>query len=204
MLDKKFSKFIKSLKPNDLKHVELYKSILKSRINQENTDNACPGLYQISANGWNAFEDLSGDNDTRPKHGYTYLIDYMSSKLPAHCIRLNEEVLNIDWSSNSNKMITVKTSQNAVYQARKVLCTLPLGCLKSNPHLFSPLLPENKRNAINALGFGCVAKIFVVFDRPVFKKDTEGLKLLWHDDSADQLQLDACKKWHINDVIFFI
>jgi hypothetical protein len=59
----------------------------------------------------------------------------------------------------------VSTKDGAVFVARSVICTLPLGVLKSGSVQFSPLLPKNKTEAISKLGVGLQDKIVLAFDK---------------------------------------
>jgi spermine oxidase len=82
------------------------------------------------------------------------------------------------------------------YKANYVLTTMPLGYLKKHHYeLFNPKLPLNKIKAIENLGFGCVNKVFVVFENSVLKKGGVGLQILWRDDIP--FKLDSAEKWNL-------
>jgi hypothetical protein len=51
------------------------------------------------------------------------------------------------------------------------------------------------------LGFGCVNKIFIVFEHPILKENFEGLQILWRDDIGFSLEY-SIRKWNLN--VYFI
>jgi monoamine oxidase len=63
------------------------------------------------------------------------------------------------------------------YRAKYCIVTVPLGVLKRQLITFEPPLPDWKRQAIDALGFGLLNKIVLQFDRP-FWKDANVLAVL--------------------------
>jgi spermine oxidase len=201
--------------------MELIKAIYKARLNDERFETSCDNLHHLSAIGWNEYEDFEGEHFTRFKYGYNKLVEYLSSQVPKQIIRLNERVESIDWSSiaendssdddddddaHDNKeckhsqLIKVHTyntheKQKCVYQAKKVLCTVPLGVLKRfHRDLFHPNLPSNKIRAIERLGFGCVNKLFIVFNKPLFKKNVQGMQIFWRNDINFELDYSN-DKW---------
>lgn len=63
-------------------------------------------------------------------------------------------------------MVEVICENGARFQAAQVICTIPLGVLKSKAEtLFQPKLPEYKLDAIDRLLFGTVDKILLEYDR---------------------------------------
>lgn len=73
-----------------------------------------------------------------------------------------------------------------------VICTVSLGVLKEQADvLFSPNLPNSKKNAINNLGFGYVNKIFTEYAKPFWVKTQEPkFKIAWATE-----QLKARDNW---------
>jgi monoamine oxidase len=64
-------------------------------------------------------------------------------------------------NDNDQKDDSIKSS--VIYTCNYVICTLPLGVLKSNIVKFNPELPIKKQEAINLLGFGLMNKIVLKF-----------------------------------------
>ncbi|XP_010921991.1 lysine-specific histone demethylase 1 homolog 2 isoform X1 [Elaeis guineensis] len=59
--------------------------------------------------------------------------------------------------------VEVVAAGGQVFQADMVLCTVPLGVLKSENIQFHPELPSRKLEAIKRLGFGLLNKVVMVF-----------------------------------------
>jgi polyamine oxidase len=54
-----------------------------------------------------------------------------------------------------------------------VIVTLPLGVLKSGSVVFSPELPQDKRNAIDNLGMGLLNKVYLQFPEVFWDQDAD-------------------------------
>lgn len=59
--------------------------------------------------------------------------------------------------------VEVVVAGGQVFQADMVLCTVPLGVLKSGTIKFDPELPAQKLQAIQRLGFGLLNKVAMIF-----------------------------------------
>ncbi|MQL80104.1 hypothetical protein Taro_012556 [Colocasia esculenta] len=70
-----------------------------------------------------------------------------------------------------------------VFQADMVLCTVPLGVLKSGSIRFEPPLPLRKLDAIRRLGFGLLNKVAMVFPYVFWGEDTDTFGCLNEDRS---------------------
>lgn len=197
---------MKKLKSNENSNIEIIKAIYKARLHEEKNETACSDLYKLSAVGWNEYEDFEGEQYCKLKYGYGRLIEYFVAQIPKDSIHLNEIVEKIDYS-NSDNIAEVAVFNNIdktrkTYKANYVLSTLPLGYLKKHHYdLFNPKLPLNKIKAVENLGFGCVNKVFVVFENQPLKKGSEGLKILWRDDIP--FKLDSAEKWNLQVKYFF-
>lgn len=84
----------------------------------------------------------------------------------------------LDYSSLSQKRkrekpkVLVTLQNGTILQADSVVCTLPLGVLKSDAVRFIPELPQAKRDAIQQLGCGLLNKCVLSFDH-VFWQDSD-------------------------------
>lgn len=83
----------------------------------------------------------------------------------------------------------VKCSDGSEYQADHVIVSVPLGVLKHNyTTLFTPKIPNIKKNAIEGISFGTVGKIYLEFDKPWWPEKWSGLSLLWTKEDIDQIK----------------
>ncbi|XP_036335834.1 peroxisomal N(1)-acetyl-spermine/spermidine oxidase isoform X1 [Rhagoletis pomonella] len=94
---------------------------------------------------------------------------------------------NCDSSGNViDAAVRVDCEDGRCFYADHVICTIPLGVLKSTyKTLFSPELPHYKQEAIENLMFGTVDKIFLEYDRPFMNSSISEIMLLWDDDKYD-------------------
>jgi hypothetical protein len=184
MVELKFKTLLNKLRSKSrlsYEKIEIIKSILKARLKEEMTDNACENLNDLSAIGWNEYIDCDGDNMVNLKFGYNQLIQHLSSKIPTERILLNEIVTKIRWPNDTTQenfddhIVTVTTynpikKTESIYYAYQCLCTMSLGFLKAkHKDLFEPKLPVAKIRSIERLGFGVVNKLFLIFEKPLFQ-----------------------------------
>lgn len=117
-----------------------------------------------SAWGFGARVPIEGDRSL--VGGYSTLLDRLLQDIDAQHLSLGESVHHLDWSQAA---IQVKTSKRT-YTADTVLVTFPLGVLKAtHSTLFSPPLPEANLGAIERIGFGRAAKVYLEFERPFWQ-----------------------------------
>ena len=184
----------------------LVKSIYRSRINQEKQAHACENLNELNASA------ITLDNNevvVLLNSNFSSLVQYLTSILVQNSVKLNCLVERIDYSTQNEILVSLKDEneqKNIVYSCDYVIVTIPLGYLKKNHvNIFAPELPGEKASAIDRLGFGCVNKIFIVFERPFLNEkqnrdDINFLEILWRDDLS--FELNSNVKWNIK-VIFF-
>jgi monoamine oxidase len=139
---------------------------LYSSSAEHGEDHATMGLLEF------ALDDFDGDQ-VFLQDGYTALIEEVGRDVikKSH-IRLGVEVQDISWSTGP---IVISTN-GGQHTADRVVCTIPLGVLKSHTQpklhpssvrpLFTPELPPENVTAIQSLGFGTLDKIFMVYNDP--------------------------------------
>ena len=77
-------------------------------------------------------------------------------------VKMGQRVVKISYSDQE---VSVQTQDGVEYVSEVCIVTLPLGVLKKDQlTLFRPPLPDWKQTAIEKMGFGTVAKIFIQFD----------------------------------------
>lgn len=122
------------------------------------------GLTQLGAAGFLelSYED-DGDREFRLEEGYSMLMAHFADGLD---VRLKTAVTQIGWERG----VTVTTADGQTFTADKAIVTLPLAILKRHDVAFNPPLPLEKREAIDELGAGSVAKIILRFKSEVYPR----------------------------------
>ncbi|HAT1822513.1 TPA: NAD(P)-binding protein [Legionella pneumophila] len=115
----------------------------------------------------------SGKNALVPE-GYFQLFRQFTQHVPIH---LNQIVSQINYGPDGVDIIT----QHDKYHANQVIITVPLGVLKANTIKFHPDLPMDKRTAISKLGMGSYEKLYLLFDKVFWDKDSEWIGMLPQD-----------------------
>ncbi|GAW21524.1 hypothetical protein ANO14919_110470 [Xylariales sp. No.14919] len=70
--------------------------------------------------------------------------------------------------------LKVYTESGEVLEFDEVVFTAPLGWLKQHPDTFSPPLPARLAQAIRNIGYGCLEKVYISFDKAFWRSsDTE-------------------------------
>lgn len=137
--------------------------------------------------------------DVLLKEGYSRLVQHMFQSLTARgdCFKclLKSSAARIEYNCASTKRMQidhskktrmldlsdsccVTTNMGVLIKSDFVVCAVPLGVLKASvekrprtkpPILFTPSLPDVKQDAIAAVGFGLLNKIFLRFDCPFWR-----------------------------------
>ncbi len=97
--------------------------------------------------------------------GYDQIIDVIARDVPD--LRLKTPVTRIDVEDDG---VTV-TTPAGVERAEHVLCTLPIGVLKSGKVAFAPALGGDHARAIAALSVGALDKLYVRYDKPFWNEE---------------------------------
>ncbi|XP_013105025.2 protein anon-37Cs [Stomoxys calcitrans] len=87
----------------------------------------------------------------------------------------------IKWfGPNRDNKKSVNCLDGSVINADHIICTLPLGVLKTFAgHMFKPTLPVEKIKAINNLGFGSPVKIYFEYKKPLRPWFLANVRPLW-------------------------
>lgn len=101
--------------------------------------------------------------------------------------------------------VQIVCDTNEVFFADHVICTIPLGVLKTNAKLFDPPLPDYKQESIERLLFGTVNKIFLEYDRPFLSQDISEIMLLWEDDvsMSEEATIEQIKEFWYKKIYSF-
>ena len=101
------------------------------------------------------------------KDGYDKIINLLSKNLQ---IRTNSIVKSVDYRNTGNIKVST-TSKN--YECDYVICSIPLGVLKSKSIKFNPTLPRYKQESIEKVGFGTVTKLALKFTDQFWEDDVQ-------------------------------
>ncbi len=95
-------------------------------------------------------------------------------------------------------LVEVQCSNGKRFLAEHVICSVPLGVLKEGADaLFEPPLPTYKQQAMKALKFGVVDKIYLIYGRPFLHRDLSEIIILWDDEVDEDLSAKALSEtWH--------
>ena len=110
-----------------------------------------------------------GKGNFRLKEGHSHLLKLFARGLN---IRFSTPVTKVTWSSDG---VQLQTENNQTFTAKKLVITVPLALLQENAIAFDPVLPSEKRSAIDGLGLGHITKLILKFDKPFWSKETEAM-----------------------------
>ncbi|CAH1784526.1 unnamed protein product [Owenia fusiformis] len=178
--------------------------IFKQRLAVEAMISGADNMYEVSLGELGSYEELPGVHYAIPP-GFEEVLEVLKRSIPKENFYLNHAVKNIDWqngvqgSDGTHKSVCVECRNGKKFYADHVICTVPLGYLKSNSReLFHPVLPEEKIEAIQRLEFGTVDKIILEFSEAIpLESDMRKLALLWDNSSIDGQDLSSTWYKHI-------
>ena len=124
----------------------------------------------LSAKYWGAGSGSGGDKSV--PYGYGNLIERIANhhNLP---IQLNTLVTKINTTDPDRIAITIGNDSSIIH-CRRVIITIPLGCLKKGTILFEPSLPDWKLDAINRMGMGLMNKLVLQFPDSFWGSNVQG------------------------------
>ncbi len=169
--------FIQRRKLNARERRRLAHSV-ESSVTQEYAESP----VRLSGKNWNVDEGFQGGDAT--------VLAGLDSLFPrGYRIRLNQTVTKIE---HKDDLVLVTTDRD-VYQAKTVICTVPLSILQSDLIEFVPPLADSKRNSIARLGFGRLEKVILSFPRRFWPDDCDLFGLMgeeriwseWFDGGTD-------------------
>jgi monoamine oxidase len=100
-------------------------------------------------------------------NGFDNITNYFAEGLD---IRYNERVAKVDYTDESKVVVT---STSGTFECAAVVVTVPLGVLKSGNFIFSPELPDEKKDAMEDLAMGTVNKYVFVWDTAFWDIDLQ-------------------------------
>ncbi len=123
-------------------------------------------IHEISAG---LIQDMSSfpTDDVIFKDGYDKIINLLAKNLK---IKTNSIVKSVNYMSKNNIIVSTKSKN---YECDYVICSVPLGVLKSNSIEFNPALPNYKQDSIEKVGFGTVSKLALKFTDQFWNSDVQ-------------------------------
>ncbi|KAF7632267.1 G_PROTEIN_RECEP_F1_2 domain-containing protein [Meloidogyne graminicola] len=118
--------------------------------------------------------------------GYQPILAELSTLLPKNKLNLNTLITQIDYKSEEGIRLKIqKKNKNLIEEewlSTKfdfVIITVPIGHLKRfSSTLFYPQLPTEKLKIIEAIGFGTIQKVFLIYDKPFWPENMTSLVAL--------------------------
>ncbi|GKT44912.1 putative polyketide synthase 1 [Colletotrichum spaethianum] len=90
-------------------------------------------------------------------------------------IKYDTQVTKVELKTAEREKPRVHTNTGETLEFDEVVMTAPLGWLKKNLHAFEPPLPERIERGIQAIGYGCLEKVYISFPKAFWlEPDTEG------------------------------
>ncbi|XP_043266526.1 uncharacterized protein [Venturia canescens] len=176
----------------------------KSLCSMEMASDGADSWFDVSTD--EEYEQCEGDQAINWKEKtYGFVIDLLTKKFPNPAEELpfraktiiNTEVTKINYN-NPDGAIRVVTKNGDEYVADHVIFTPSLGVLKADHEkLFNPPLPESKVDAIKAIGYGSVAKIYLKYEEPWWLPTDHvmGKIFHWTDDHRKKMASDPVVSW---------
>jgi monoamine oxidase len=163
-----------------------YKFIVENLSGDQGADASELSVYynNLEEENWS-----SGDDDFKFQDTFFDLIDKEIASHVSDKIVFNTVVNKIDYS---NDEIKIHDINDTIFQADKVIITVPISILKSNDILFQPALPTAKTNAFSKIGMGAGMKVFLKFSTKFFDQNIIGGEICaaYADDSVGKAQND--------------
>lgn len=141
-------------------------------------------LSLISADQYGSFMSIPGGKIRIPL-GYVGVIAPLLRDLPPCSLHYCKPINKITWGAvqTSGKRAIVRCCDGDQFPADFVIVTVSLGVLKQHAEtIFCPQLPPEKMEAIGALGYGMVNKVFLEYTRPFWVWNDGGIRFAWSPD----------------------
>ncbi|KAL1140436.1 hypothetical protein AAG570_000368 [Ranatra chinensis] len=150
-------------------------------------------LKDVSANMYGSRSELPGGRVKVPS-GMIGVLAPLIRDLPECIIKYRKPVVKIMWEAelkSENQSGSKRKEENDVITADYVIITASLGVLKKKvDELFVPSLPDDKKVAINKLGFGFVDHIFYKYKGPFWPRGEGSVRLAWSKDELTERSSD--------------
>ncbi|WDK19892.1 flavin-containing amine oxidoreductase [Colletotrichum graminicola] len=90
-------------------------------------------------------------------------------------IKYDTRVTKVELKTADRERPRVHTNTGEIFEFDEVVMTAPLGWLKKNLQAFDPPLPDRIERGIQAIGYGCLEKVYISFPRAFWlEPDSKG------------------------------
>jgi lysine-specific histone demethylase 1B len=137
-----------------------------------NLEFACGAeLSKVSALNWDhndRYPQFNGPHATLPG-GCQSIFRQLAAHLNVHYDTIVTKVERRRDEGGDNEMCYVTDESGKVWEAERVIVTVPISILKAGHIEFVPPLPEKKMAAMDKIGFGIIEKVAVSFSNPFWR-----------------------------------
>jgi len=189
----------------------LLKAIFDQMIKREGVINGCNSLDEISLRYFGLYREFSGGNMIIPP-GFQYIVQGLLDDTMIKTqekndnqfkLLLNHVVEKIKWpgvdSKDKEQQVEVICANGKVFKCNHLVNTMPVGVLKAKiKQLYEPSIPQYKIEAVNALGFDYVNKIYLEYENPLCPEFIDStvseIMVFWKNESKEARN-DVEKNW---------
>ncbi|XP_063057768.1 peroxisomal N(1)-acetyl-spermine/spermidine oxidase-like isoform X2 [Engraulis encrasicolus] len=171
-------------------------------------DIGAPALNSVALDSWEYYTAMG--EDLNIEGNMFSVITKLLEDFPKDRLLMDRPVTQISWDGcfcdHENRLypISIECENGEKILCDHVVVTFSLGCLKASPAtMFDPQLPDYKREAIEKLGFGCINKIFLLYEEAFWERDAESISLVWGDETPASLSA-ASPQWQKNIQLFSV
>ncbi|XP_034828827.1 peroxisomal N(1)-acetyl-spermine/spermidine oxidase-like [Maniola hyperantus] len=182
-LTKKLMEYLKKKHPEVLNDHDFISEFLDLADLVVNSDYGSTDWNNVTSQS--DYEQLEGNQHTSwHRYGYKTFIELLLNTYkngtgwPTLEIKLNKEVILINWPKKSTGDVEVVCKDGSKHRAKNVIVTVSLGVLKERYWLFSPPIPANKATVIDKLSMGVVGKTIFSFQQ-AWWPDAPGFFFFW-------------------------
>lgn len=185
-----FQSYLESCLSDKDEVLAMKKNLFRLFKERECINIGCHSLFDVNAEEFGEFNYFEGSDHCPIPGGYDNILKALQTQFDIKCIHFNHAVMQVDWTTNyeepsqkCHNPVKVLCSNGEAFEADHVILTVSLGVLKENAlSLFNPPLPVEKISAIQNLGFGCVGKIVLEFEKPFWSTDEYSIHVIWDEE----------------------
>lgn len=147
----------------------------------------------LSLLAWNEDRAFGGDH-LLLREGYGKLIAFLARDLN---VQLNTVVREIAYDRSG---VRLKAADGRVFEADRVVSTLPIGVLQSGAIAFVPALPQAKRAALSRLQMGLLNKIAMRFAQPFWEEEVHSFAYL-SETTSEAFEFFNLQRLHAQPIL---